>query len=215
MDAAGKPLNYRPVERPLGDRPPQPLSSSQYYYLFGFLALVFIILVITCAEMTIVLCYFQLCSENYHWWVDPGMHPGLLESFCLYGLDRAGMHFLRAHTWGRLQEDRGPRRKPNPNAGGGARSSPRARVRSTCMPTRSSTSSASWTSPCLSLVRPDPPRGKGSVNAVPTPTSALAGLMYFSYMLIIAAGFFLLTGSIGFIACYVFVRQIYAAVKID
>lgn len=39
--------------------------------------------------------------------------------------------------------------------------------------------------------------------------------MYFSYMLIIAAGFFLLTGSIGFIACYVFVRQIYAAVKID
>ena len=52
----------------------------QFYYLFGFLCLVFVILVITCAEITIVLCYFQLCSEDYHWWcvcpfpfiVDPG-----------------------------------------------------------------------------------------------------------------------------------------------
>jgi transmembrane 9 superfamily protein 2/4 len=33
----------------------------QFYYLFGFLALVFIILCLTCAEITIVLCYFQLC----------------------------------------------------------------------------------------------------------------------------------------------------------
>jgi transmembrane 9 superfamily protein 2/4 len=34
----------------------------QFYYLFGFLALVFIILIITCAEITVVLAYFQLCS---------------------------------------------------------------------------------------------------------------------------------------------------------
>jgi len=40
----------------------------RFYYLFGFLFLVFIILVITCAEITIVMCYFQLCSEDYHWW---------------------------------------------------------------------------------------------------------------------------------------------------
>lgn len=40
----------------------------QFYYLFGFLFLVFIILIITCAEITIVLCYFQLCSEDYNWW---------------------------------------------------------------------------------------------------------------------------------------------------
>ncbi|PSC68332.1 Transmembrane 9 superfamily member 4 [Micractinium conductrix] len=40
----------------------------QFYYLFGFLGLVFIILIITCAEITIVLAYFQLCSEDYHWW---------------------------------------------------------------------------------------------------------------------------------------------------
>lgn len=43
----------------------------QFYYLFGFLCLVFVILIITCAEITIVLCYFQLCSEDYHWWCAP------------------------------------------------------------------------------------------------------------------------------------------------
>ena len=43
----------------------------QFYYLFGFLCLVFVILVITCAEITIVLCYFQLCSEDYRWWCVP------------------------------------------------------------------------------------------------------------------------------------------------
>lgn len=37
--------------------------SHQFYYLFSFLFLVFLILVITCAEISIVMCYFQLCSE--------------------------------------------------------------------------------------------------------------------------------------------------------
>ena len=37
--------------------------SHQLYYMFGFLFLVFIILLITCSEATILLCYFQLCSE--------------------------------------------------------------------------------------------------------------------------------------------------------
>ncbi|KAL9446692.1 hypothetical protein AB3S75_014371 [Citrus x aurantiifolia] len=32
----------------------------QFYYLFGFLLLVFLILIVTCAEITIVLCYFLL-----------------------------------------------------------------------------------------------------------------------------------------------------------
>ncbi|KAI8529650.1 hypothetical protein RHMOL_Rhmol12G0241200 [Rhododendron molle] len=41
---------------------------NQFYYIFGFLFLVFVILIVTCAEITIVLCYFQLCSEDYHWW---------------------------------------------------------------------------------------------------------------------------------------------------
>jgi transmembrane 9 superfamily protein 2/4 len=41
---------------------------DQYYYVFGFLFLSYLILVITCAEITIVLCYFQLCAEDYRWW---------------------------------------------------------------------------------------------------------------------------------------------------
>lgn len=36
---------------------------NQFYYVFGFLALVVLILVITCSEISIVLVYFQLCSE--------------------------------------------------------------------------------------------------------------------------------------------------------
>lgn len=42
--------------------------SHQMYYMFGFLFLVFIILVITCSETTVLLCYFHLCAEDYHWW---------------------------------------------------------------------------------------------------------------------------------------------------
>jgi transmembrane 9 superfamily protein 2/4 len=41
---------------------------DQYYYVFGFLLVVFAILVITCAEISVVLCYFSLCAEDYRWW---------------------------------------------------------------------------------------------------------------------------------------------------
>ncbi|XP_050438800.1 transmembrane 9 superfamily member 2 [Adelges cooleyi] len=44
------------------------LWSNQMYYMFGFLFLVFIILIITCSETTVLLCYFHLCAEDYHWW---------------------------------------------------------------------------------------------------------------------------------------------------
>lgn len=42
--------------------------DNQFYYLFGFLFLVFIILVISCSQISIVMVYFQLCAEDYHWW---------------------------------------------------------------------------------------------------------------------------------------------------
>jgi transmembrane 9 superfamily protein 2/4 len=42
--------------------------QHQFYYLFGFLMLVIVILVVTCAEISIALTYFQLTSEDYHWW---------------------------------------------------------------------------------------------------------------------------------------------------
>jgi len=41
---------------------------DQYYYVFGFLLLVFFVLLATAAEITILFDYFQLCGENYHWW---------------------------------------------------------------------------------------------------------------------------------------------------
>ncbi|CAM2699090.1 unnamed protein product [Rotaria socialis] len=42
--------------------------ENQYYYLFGFLFLVFIIIMISCSQISIVITYFQLCGEDYHWW---------------------------------------------------------------------------------------------------------------------------------------------------
>jgi len=42
--------------------------QHQFYYLFGFLALVLIILMVTCAEISIALTYFQLTGEDYKWW---------------------------------------------------------------------------------------------------------------------------------------------------
>jgi len=41
---------------------------AQVYYVFGFLFLVLLILIVTCAEISIVMAYFQLCSEDYNWW---------------------------------------------------------------------------------------------------------------------------------------------------
>jgi len=42
--------------------------SHQIYYMFGFLFLVYLILIITCSETTVLLCYFHLCAEDYRWW---------------------------------------------------------------------------------------------------------------------------------------------------
>jgi len=44
------------------------LWLDQFYYVYGFLVLVFAILMVTCAELTIVMIYFQLCAEDYRWW---------------------------------------------------------------------------------------------------------------------------------------------------
>ena len=45
----------------------QSLWMGNYYYVFGFLLLVFIILIVTCADIAMVFCYFQLCAEDYNW----------------------------------------------------------------------------------------------------------------------------------------------------
>jgi len=60
----------------------------QFYYLFGFLFLVQLILLMTCAEITIVLCYFQLCCEDYRWWwrafLTSGACSGYLFLYSIY-----------------------------------------------------------------------------------------------------------------------------------
>jgi len=52
------------------------LWLQQFYYFYGFLCIVFIILIITCAEISIVMCYIQLCNEDYNWWWRAYLVPG-------------------------------------------------------------------------------------------------------------------------------------------
>jgi len=44
------------------------LWLHQYYYVFGVLFVVFLILILTCAEISILYNYFKLCGEDYQWW---------------------------------------------------------------------------------------------------------------------------------------------------
>ncbi|KAL2502458.1 Transmembrane 9 superfamily member 8 [Forsythia ovata] len=114
----------------------------QFYYIFGFLFLVFIILVVTCAEITVVLCYFQLCSEDYLWWWRSYLTSG---SSALYLFLYAAFYFFTK----------------------------------------------------LDITKP------------------ISGILYFGYMLIASYAFFVLSGTIGFYACFWFTRLIYSSVKID
>jgi transmembrane 9 superfamily protein 2/4 len=42
--------------------------QGRVYYVFGFVALVYLVVVLTVAETTIVLVYFTLVNEDYRWW---------------------------------------------------------------------------------------------------------------------------------------------------
>lgn len=52
------------------------LWMDQYYYVFGFTLIVYFILIITCAEVTLLLVYNQLCAENHRWWWFSFFAPG-------------------------------------------------------------------------------------------------------------------------------------------
>jgi hypothetical protein len=41
---------------------------GRFYYVFGFLFVVLILLVIVCAEVSVVLTYMHLCVEDWRWW---------------------------------------------------------------------------------------------------------------------------------------------------
>lgn len=64
------------------------LWLDQYYYVFGFLLLVWIILLVTCAEISIALTYFSLCAEDYRWWWRSALVPAAsgcyLYAYCVY-----------------------------------------------------------------------------------------------------------------------------------
>ncbi len=44
------------------------LWLHQLYYIMGFLMAVIMILVATCAQVAVVMCYLQLCVEDHRWW---------------------------------------------------------------------------------------------------------------------------------------------------
>ncbi|XP_077222640.1 transmembrane 9 superfamily member 12-like [Tasmannia lanceolata] len=44
------------------------LWLGRFYYVFGFLLVVMLLLVIVCAEVSVVLTYMQLCVEDWRWW---------------------------------------------------------------------------------------------------------------------------------------------------
>lgn len=118
------------------------LWSNQMYYMFGFLFLVFIILVITCSETTILLCYFHLCAEDHGWW----WRSFLTSGFAAFYLFVYCVHYFIS---------------------------------------------------------------KMSISGF------VSTLLYFGYTSIMVFLFFLLTGTVGFFACFWFVRRIYASVKVD
>jgi len=116
--------------------------GQQFYYIFGFLFIVFIILILTCAEITIVMCYFQLCSEDYHWWWRSYLTSGA-SAFYMY-LYAVFYFFTKLEI-----------------------------------------------------------------------SSPISGLLYFGYTFIMTFAFFVLTGTIGYYACFFFVRKIYSQIKVD
>ncbi|KAL3320725.1 hypothetical protein Ciccas_000594 [Cichlidogyrus casuarinus] len=44
------------------------LWGTEVYYMFGYMFVVFLVFVISTCEAAILMCYFQLCSEDYRWW---------------------------------------------------------------------------------------------------------------------------------------------------
>ncbi|CAF1580741.1 unnamed protein product [Adineta ricciae] len=113
---------------------------EQYYNSFSYLFVTYIILIITCSETTILLCYSHLCAEDYNWW---------WRSFFTSGF--TAFYFF---------------------------------IYSICF----------------------------FMNKLKF-IDNISIFMYFGYTLILTLILFLFTGTIGFLACFWFVRRIYSAMK--
>ncbi|CAG8983293.1 hypothetical protein HYALB_00002731 [Hymenoscyphus albidus] len=115
---------------------------SKVYYMFGFLFLCYGLMIMTCASVTILMVYFLLCSENYHWHWRAFMTAG---ASAFYVFANAIIYWIT-----KLQ------------------------------------------------------------------LSGLAGsVLYIGYSALVSFLFFILTGSIGFFASWLFVQKIYGSIKID
>ena len=66
-----------------------------YYYVFGFLLLVFLILIITCGEITLLFNYFQLCNEDYHWWWRSFSNSGAIAAWVYF---YSFLYFRQLHS---------------------------------------------------------------------------------------------------------------------
>ncbi|UNI21980.1 hypothetical protein JDV02_007915 [Purpureocillium takamizusanense] len=117
-------------------------DKSGYYYVFGFLAMVSVILVVTIAEVTVVTIYIQLCSENYHWWWQSFLVGGgsavWVFGYCIW------YYTFKLHISG-----------------------------------------------------------------------FVSSLLFFTYSFMACCVYGLLTGTVGFLSAYAFVRRIYGAIKVD
>eukprot|EP00922_Rhytidocystis_sp_ex-Travisia-forbesii_P046301 GHVS01069026.1.p1 GENE.GHVS01069026.1~~GHVS01069026.1.p1 ORF type:complete len:661 (+),score=74.55 GHVS01069026.1:409-2391(+) len=118
------------------------LWLHHFYYMFGFLVIVLLILIVTCAEISIAFVYFQLAGEDYHWW---------WRSFMC---SAASAFYVFLYI-------------------------------------------AVYFNSSLSITQP------------------VSVMLYFGYMSILSYAFFLLTGAIGFISTFVFIRAIYGSIKVE
>ena len=53
----------------------------QYFFIFGAVSMC--VLMLMCAEVAIVMCYFQLCSEDYRWWWKAFLVPAAVGIYVL------------------------------------------------------------------------------------------------------------------------------------
>jgi transmembrane 9 superfamily protein 2/4 len=118
------------------------LWLHQIYYMMGFLLAVLLILGATCAEVSVVMTYLQLCAEDHRWW---------WKSF--FNCASAGFYLFLYSLWFLVSR--------------------------------------------LDLV------------------GILPVVVYLTYMGIISLCFALFCGSVGVLCSFVFIRNIYGALKVD
>ena len=118
------------------------LWNHKVYYLFGFLFLVYWVLILTCSEVTVLMAYFHLCSEDYHWWWRSFLTSG---ASALYVFVYSILYFFTKLHFNDFS----------------------------------------------------------------------SAVLYFGWSLVLSFVFFVITGFIGFVSTFLFVRKIYGSIKID